>query len=164
MRTRNGARATTWFPEIAGNLAKVRGGPHVTDGEVCFLDDLGRSDFDKLQDRARKRKWVEGIPLVYCAFDLLVDDGDVIIGDPLRSRKERLATLLTPAPPSVLVVGHFEEGGQQLFEQAVHHLKLEGIVAKRPESGYLPGVRSRDWVKVKRRGATPAERFKHGPR
>ncbi|MDM0117639.1 hypothetical protein QTI66_36650 [Variovorax sp. J22R133] len=51
LRTRNGARATTWFPEIGQSLAKAPGGPHVTDGEVCFLDDLGRSDFEQLQER-----------------------------------------------------------------------------------------------------------------
>jgi len=39
-------------------------------------------------------------------------------------------------------------------------LKLEGLVAKRDDSIYVPGSRSRDWVKVKRKGAVPPERFK----
>ncbi|WP_225613176.1 hypothetical protein [Variovorax sp. VRV01] len=39
-------------------------------------------------------------------------------------------------------------------------LKLEGLVAKRADSAYRPGVRSSDWAKVKRKGAIPPERFK----
>ncbi|MDM0118112.1 hypothetical protein QTI66_39275 [Variovorax sp. J22R133] len=160
LRTRKGADAAQWFPEVAERLAKVPGGPHVTDGEVCFLDDVGRSDFDKLQERARRRRWVPELPVVYCVFDLLVDDGDVIIGEPLHSRKARLVGCIHPTPPNVLLVGHFDEGGRRLFDEAVHQLKLEGLVAKRSGSGYRPGVRSADWVKVKRNGAIPPERFK----
>ncbi|WP_213956724.1 MULTISPECIES: hypothetical protein [unclassified Variovorax] len=43
-------------------------------------------------------------------------------------------------------------------------LNLEGLVAKRLDSVYQSGVRSPDWVKVKRKGAVPAERFKRGPK
>lgn len=57
MKTRNGADCTAWFPEVAKSLARAKGGPHICDGEVCVLDDLGRSNFDLLQDRARRRRW-----------------------------------------------------------------------------------------------------------
>ncbi len=60
LRTRGGADATRWFPEVARSLAAVPGGPYITDGEVCVFDDLGRSDFDRLQARARRRRYVEG--------------------------------------------------------------------------------------------------------
>lgn len=59
-----------------------------------------------------------------------------------------------------MYVGHFDSGAAQLFRNAVIPLKLEGLVAKRADSVYQPGVRSSDWVKVKRKGAIPAERFK----
>ncbi|MDM0116914.1 hypothetical protein QTI66_32830 [Variovorax sp. J22R133] len=75
-------------------------------------------------------------------------------------RKARLRELLHPSPQSVLVVGHFEEGARQMFDYVVQELKQERLVAKRADSGYRPGVRSADWVKVKRKGAIPAERFK----
>lgn len=42
LRTRNGADASQWFPEVCRSLAAVKGGPYVTDGEVCVLDELGR--------------------------------------------------------------------------------------------------------------------------
>jgi len=161
LKTRNGSDATTWFPEVVEGLAEVAGGPYVTDGEVCVLDEFGRSNFDRLQDRARRRRWYEGAdPVVYCIFDLLVDRGADITGKPLRYRNARLAELLTPAPSSTLFVQHFAGAGKELFDVAVHQLELEGVVAKRIESPYRPGERSRDWVKVKRKGAVPPERFK----
>lgn len=78
----------------------------------------------------------------------------------MLERKAILADLLAPGPRFVLLVGHFEEHAETLFESAVHQLKLEGLVAKRSDSVYRPGVRSADWVKVKRTDAIPAQRFK----
>lgn len=40
--------------------------------------------------------------------------------------------------------------------------KLEGIVMKRWSSPYACGQHNGDWVKIKRRGATPAGRFSRG--
>ena len=160
LRTRNGTDASRWYPEIVTGLSRVTGGPHVTDGEVCVLDDVGRSDFDALHARSLRRRWYEGAPPVaYCAFDLLVHRGRTVMGLPLEERKKRLARLLTPAPPAVLVVGGFEAIGERFFAEAVLPLALEGMVAKRKGSIYVPGARSLDWVKVKRKGATPAGRF-----
>lgn len=51
LRTRNGADATSWFPEIVTALATLPPGC-ILDGEVCVLADIGRSDSNRLQDRA----------------------------------------------------------------------------------------------------------------
>jgi len=152
LATRQGTRATTWFPEIVKGLAALRGGPHILDGEVCVLDDLRRSDFSRLQVRWRHRRWYEGCDAVtFCAFDLLARGGRSLIGLPIEERKQQLLVLLSPAPPSVLHVGHFgADEGRLLFERAVNELKLEGLVAKRLGSTYKPGERTSDWVKVKR--------------
>lgn len=159
LRTKNGANCSAWYPEIRETLAKVPGGPHVIDGEVCVLDDLGRSDFNRLQDRSRRRRWYAGCDQVtYCAFDLLFQDGRNIMSLPLVERKARLAKLLNGIN-GVLVVGDLPAEAA-LFTEAVEPLLLEGIVAKRRASTYQPGVRSPDWVKVKRKGAVPPERFK----
>lgn len=161
LRSRNGADATKWFPELSKSLAAVEGGPFIVDGEVCVLDEVGRSDFNALQDRARRRKWFEGArPVTYCVFDLLAANGRDLTGLPLIERKDALLELLSPAPRFVLLVGHFEEHVETLFKSAVHQLKLEGLVAKRTDSVYKPGIRSADWIKVKRKGAIPPERFK----
>lgn len=46
LRTGKGADASKWFPEVCQSLAPVRGGLYITDGEVCVLDEYGRSDVD----------------------------------------------------------------------------------------------------------------------
>jgi len=161
LNTRNGAEATKWFPELVEGLSALGGGPHVLDGEVVVLDDIGRSDFERLQLRARRRRWYEGCdPVVFCAFDLLATNGRSLIGQPLEARKEQLRTLLTPLPKSVLYVGHFDaEHGADLYAQAVA-LGLEGLCAKKLGSIYKPGTRTSDWVKCKVPGAIPPGRFK----
>lgn len=166
LRTRNGADATKWFPEVVQSLAKLKGGRYVFDGEVCVLDEQGRSDFDRLQDRAKRRRDYPGADqVVYCIFDLLANRGVDITGQPLIQRKAALAKVLKRPLPSILYVGDFTPAqAEAVFSGAVIPLKLEGLVAKRALSTYQPGVRSSDWVKVKRKGAIPAERFKRTAR
>lgn len=126
-----------------------------------MLDELGRSDFNQLQDRARRRRRYPGCAdVVYCVFDLLVHHGVDITQQPLLKRKAALAKILKKPRPSIMYVGHFESGATELFKNAVLPLRLEGLVAKRVDSVYRPGGRSSDWVKVKRKGAIPAARFK----
>lgn len=152
LRTKSGADCTKWFPEVAALLAELPGGPHVIDGEACVLDDIGRSDFERLQARARRRRWVPGAdPVTLCAFDVLFLNGRNVMPLPLVERKAMLQQLLTPLGRRILVVGDLPAEAE-LFDQAVLGARLEGFVAKRRESPYLPGVRSRDWLKIKREG------------
>ncbi len=165
LRTPNGADCTRWFPEVATSLAALPGGPHIVDGEVAVFDDIGRSNFELLQARGRRRRWFEGAdPAGYAVFDLLVLAGEDITAEPLRARKGRLTDLFAERPNSILQIGHFVIGSERLYTEAVLGLGLEGLVAKRLDSPYRPGVRSPDWVKIKRPGAVPAERFKHAKR
>jgi bifunctional non-homologous end joining protein LigD len=152
LRTKSGADCTRWFPEVAALLGELPGGPHVIDGEACVLDDIGRSDFERLQARARRRRWVAGAdPVTLCAFDVLFADGRNVMAMPLVERKAMLQQLLAPLGRRIVVVGDFPAEAE-LFDQAVRGARLEGFVAKRRESPYLPGVRSRDWLKIKREG------------
>jgi bifunctional non-homologous end joining protein LigD len=152
LRTKNGADCSAWFPEICELLARVPGGPHVVDGEACVLDDIGRSDFECLQARARRRRWYAGCNRVtLCAFDLLYLDGRNVMALPLVERKAMLQQLLAPVRKHLVIVGELPAEAE-LFAQAVEGAKLEGFVAKRLASPYLPGVRSRDWLKIKRAG------------
>lgn len=159
LKTRNGADATLWYPELQ-SLAALASWPLVVDGEVCVLDDVGRSDFNRLQDRSRRRGRPPGSdPVVYVVFDLLVLEGKDIRPMPLHERKSMLRQLLSPAPESVLYLSDMPGEVRWLYTQAVA-LDLEGIVAKRLASPYLSGSRSLDWLKIKRPGAVPRERFR----
>lgn len=153
LRTKSGADCTRWFPEVAAALARLPGGPHVIDGEACVLDDLGRSDFNRLQARARRRRAYPGCdPVTLCAFDLLVYEGERVMGRPLVERKALLQQLLASLPKNGVLYVSDLPADAALFHQVVHGLKLEGVVAKRRASTYQPGVRSADWVKIKRPG------------
>ena len=82
------------------------------------------------------------------------------MSEPLAERKRQLAALLADSRPSVLLVGAIDTEGEWLYQQALA-LSLEGIVCKHRESLYLPGTRSPHWLKVKRPGAVPPERFRN---
>ena len=153
LRTKNGADCTGWYPEVARALDALPGGPHIIDGEACVLDDLGRSDFEALHARARRRRHYQGAPQVtLMAFDLLVHDGHSVMALPLAERKARLSQLLARLPKEcVLYVGEFP-AQENLFQEVVLGLQLEGFVAKRLASPYLPGIVTADWVKLKRPG------------
>lgn len=165
LRTKNGAECTSWFPEVSRALAVLNSGATITDGEICVLDDLGRTDFDALQSRARRRRFRDGDPVVtYCIFDLLMERGRTIMDLPLHERKARLARLLAAQHIShTLYVQHISQDDVQrpvawLYAQALA-LQQEGVVGKRADSLYLPGVRTEDWFKLKRPGAVQPQRF-----
>jgi bifunctional non-homologous end joining protein LigD len=163
LRTRGGRDCTAWFPEIARALARRGGGPHVVDGEVCVMDDLGRSDFDRLQQRAYRRCYYPDCdPVVYAIFDLLIEAGENIMDRPLMERKARLKKRFTPKPKhDLLMVEAIPDAGIELYAMA-RELKLAGLVAKKGDSIYLPGERTTAWKKIKVPGAVPPERFKRG--
>jgi bifunctional non-homologous end joining protein LigD len=158
LRTKNGADCTSWYPEVAQLLGSVPGGPHVIDGEATILDEIGRSDFERLHARARMRRWIAGEPVTYCAFDLLFHNGQNIMDLPLIQRKARLADLLLPLRGKLVIVGEFPAQAD-LFDRLVIGAQLEGFVAKAKAGIYRPGIISPQWVKLKRKGAVPAQRF-----
>ena len=149
LTTRRGADATAWFPEVGESLQKLPPG-HVIDGEITVLDDMGRSNFQQVQTRAKARRRQEGLSFVtFCAFDLLVHRGKDGRGWPLKARKEALGRVLAPKPSAIRYVEHVVGKGKWLFDQVLEW-QLEGMVAKRLDSIYRSGERTRDWLKIKR--------------
>jgi bifunctional non-homologous end joining protein LigD len=57
LRTRKGLDVSRYFPEICRALAPYSGGPNIIDAEVYVLDELGRLDFERLQERGRRECW-----------------------------------------------------------------------------------------------------------
>jgi bifunctional non-homologous end joining protein LigD len=166
LKTRNGVDCTMWFPEVADALASLRLGRTIVDGEIAVLDELGRTDFEALQVRARRRRWRPGDPAVtYCVFDLLVLDGESMMCERLVDRKAGLGRLLAPELPFILYARQVDAAMVEnpiswLYAQALA-LELEGVVGKLAASPYLPGQRTKYWFKLKRPGAIPPGRFKH---
>ncbi|MDX6469598.1 MAG: bifunctional non-ous end joining protein LigD, partial [Gaiellaceae bacterium] len=143
--SRNENDLTARFPEVAKALAKAARSPEcVVDGEVCALDERGRPSFSAMQQGK------QGTPLVYAVFDVLEIDGVPVLDVPLTERRERLEQLLDLRQRTVQISGFFEDG-EGLLEAAVEQ-GLEGVMAKRPQSRYVEGKRTRDWLKIKTHG------------
>ncbi len=128
------------FPSIARALGKLP--DCVLDGEVCALDEEGRSSFSAMQQSTG--------PLVYYVFDLLEEAGRPLIDRPLTERRDRLAALLKKTPPTIRLSETFEDG--DALYQAAADSGLEGIIAKRADSAYRGGKRGREWLKIKTHG------------
>jgi len=138
--SRNGNDLTGRFADVAKALVKAVRSPNaVVDGEVARIDTTGRTSFSELQQGSGQ--------LVYYAFDLLELDGKPLVDLPLRERKEQLQKLIDLRTGSVAVSEGFDDG-DALFEVA-RAQNLEGIVAKRVDSTYKSGRRTRDWLKLK---------------
>jgi len=153
--SRLGNDLTPAYPELASLWERVLARNAVLDGEIVTLGPDGLPSFQLLQHRMhlREPRAVERasrtMPATYVIFDVLAVDGQVVIERPLRERVELLAEILVPGGPiqrSTPIRGE----GIALFE-AVKQQGLEGVIAKRADSVYRPGRRSRDWVKVKAR-------------
>jgi bifunctional non-homologous end joining protein LigD len=85
--------------------------------------------------------------LVYYVFDILWYDGYDLMNLPFCERRE-LIELILPESESVRFSGHIDTEGEGLFNQIQNH-KIEGIVAKKKDSIYIPGNRTSNWLKIK---------------
>jgi bifunctional non-homologous end joining protein LigD len=132
------------FPSIAEALRGFDGSA-VLDGEIVVLDDRGQPDFQMLQNHRASRAG----HLVYYVFDLPYLQGHDLTSLPLVKRKGLLEKVL-PDVPGIRFSDHVREEGR-LFFDAAGKKGLEGIMAKHSQSRYQPGVRSPQWLKVKRR-------------
>jgi bifunctional non-homologous end joining protein LigD len=145
LTSRKGNDLTVRFPTVAKAVEKAVKSPHcVLDGEVCALDDDGRSSFSAMQQGKA------GTPIVYYAFDVLDIDGEPLVDLPLVERRKRLEQVLDRRNRTVRVSETFDDG--RALYAAAKEQRLEGIMAKRLDSRYVQGKRTRDWLKVKTHG------------
>ena len=141
LRSRKWEDYTQRFAGVARDLPHALATPDcVVDGEVCALDEQGRPSFSAMQQGNPET------PIVYFVFDLLEADGEPLIDLPLAERRKRLEDLLIPGR-NVRLSEAFDDG--QALAQAVVEQGLEGMMAKRADSRYRPGERTRDWLKIK---------------
>ncbi len=143
--SRNGQVISRNYIEVAQALEGVKGDA-VIDGELVALDENGVSHFQLLQNALRRQA-----KLLYCAFDLMFQDGEDLRAMPLTERKKRLKAIL-PKHRLVAVSRHRKTFGTKFFEEAGRK-GLEGIMAKRASSKYLSGARTDDGLKIKTRSA-----------
>lgn len=138
--SRNGNTFNNSYPAIVDALAKMKIDA-VLDGEIVALDKNGAPSFQLLQHYNYDH------PLIYYVFDILYINNKKITSLPLLERKKQLKKLLKKSD-FVKYSDHIAEKGIEFFKQARKH-DLEGIMAKRADSKYLPGIRTSDWLKIK---------------
>jgi bifunctional non-homologous end joining protein LigD len=146
LTSRNGLDLLKRFKSLSSIGAAFRSLPVVVDGEICALDERGRSSFQDLQQAEVPTPGRAKPALTYVAFDLLYADGRDLRTLPLEERKAKLEALIVP-DRGVLYSKHIVARGTSFFELARRE-GLEGIIAKRRDSPYRM-TRSRDWFKIK---------------
>jgi bifunctional non-homologous end joining protein LigD len=153
LMTRGDHEATASFPELRGLGEALGSRAAIFDGEVVALGDDGRPSFEALQPRLqvtaadRARRLAAKIPVTYMLFDLLYLDGQPLLGRPYEERRRLLEGLELGTGPWLVPPSHAGPGKEVL--EAARSTGLEGVVAKRRDSPYVPGRRSRDWIKTK---------------
>lgn len=155
--SRNLRDRTALYPEF-DDLAKLPGRV-VLDGEIIALRE-GKPSFAGILERetgnrANPRK-VQETPATFVVFDLLEWNGRELYSAPLTERLGLLEQVLPAAPRWQAVQSFPGEQGPDLW-QGVLAMELEGVVAKRRSSLYRPGIRTQDWLKIKKKGRILAQ-------
>jgi bifunctional non-homologous end joining protein LigD len=145
LRSRNDKSFVDRFPTVVRALERaVRTPDCVLDGEIVAVGADGRATFSAMQQGK------EGTTYVYVAFDVLEVDGTPLVDLPLTERRARLRDVLDLRQRGVQLSETFDDG--PALYRAAQEQQFEGIMAKRPDSRYEPGRRSRSWLKIKTQG------------
>jgi DNA ligase D-like protein (predicted ligase)/DNA ligase D-like protein (predicted polymerase)/DNA ligase D-like protein (predicted 3'-phosphoesterase) len=154
IRGRNGMDFTKQFPELLNAEQSFRATSAVFDGEIVCLDSEGKPHFRDVISRMHQstdggvERAKAANPAVCYVFDCLYLDGRAIVNEPLARRREWVADAVRKGSP-YRVSETFDDGASLL--EAVRNMGLEGIMAKKRDSVYLPGKRSETWQKIKTR-------------
>jgi DNA ligase-1 len=145
---------TVSLPEIV-QVARtnIRAKEAILEGEVVAVDGMGRPvPFQHLMRRFRRVHDVEGqsveIPVRLYLFDVLYLDGKRLISDLYLERRRILAENAGEISLSSQLVTE-SVGEAERFLQEALDAGHEGLMAKRPDSPYVPGVRGKYWLKIK---------------
>jgi bifunctional non-homologous end joining protein LigD len=150
--SRNGVDITVSYPELDELLTAVEGDV-VLDGEIVALDKRGRPDFSLLQGRMHVRKKADvekaasGIPAKFMVFDILEANGESLLRTEYLERRAVLEHTVD-AGDTIQVPPAFD-GDLAAAMDSSAKLGLEGVMAKKRDGRYSPGVRSRTWLKLK---------------
>ncbi|MGI8545772.1 MAG: non-homologous end-joining DNA ligase [Gemmatimonadaceae bacterium] len=169
--TRNGNDKARQFPEVVVALAELGvrvGRRFVIDGEIVALVDGTPARFQSLQGRVHLKgtsdiaEQTAQMPAAIMVFDILRDGADWVVEEPWTARRAHLKALLdagapsssrrgSPADPVALhlrLSPSLRAKGELMLDRA-REQGWEGVIAKRVDIPYHPGVRSDYWLKLK---------------
>jgi DNA ligase D-like protein (predicted ligase) len=140
------------YPEITKALGQAAGNC-ILDGEMAVFSN-GIPNFASLAVRDQQVNSIridylsKEMPASYIVFDILYRGNESLMDLPLIERKSILQEHLLESD-AVTVIGYMQEDGEAYLKAALER-GLEGVMAKRLTSPYLPGIRSHDWIKIKK--------------
>ena len=151
--SRNNLDITISYPELQSIAQKLPARNAILDGEIVALNAAGLPDFERLQHRMHVRgadtakALSRSSPVTYMIFDLLYFNDVSMLDRPYLKRREKLLGLNLTGP-HWSTPEHFI-GDPTPFIEATKKMGIEGVMAKRLDSSYLPGKRSDAWLKIK---------------
>ena len=154
LMSRTGRDITMAYPELKGLGSAVQHKQLLLDGEIVVFGASGWPEFEALQPRIHVRDATQAaqlaaeFPVSYLAFDLLQLDGRPLLERPYRERRELLDGLAISGPHWQAPPSFPGEDYDAVREVSRQHA-MEGIMAKRLDSKYVPGGRSDFWRKLK---------------
>ena len=156
--TRNRRDKSAQFPEIADalqSIARKKKRTFVLDGEIVALIDGNPARFQELQSRMHVQeshiieRYRTSAPASLVLFDILLSSDKVLLDKPWSERRSELLRQFGKlASERIRITESIEGDGKKMLELA-RKQGWEGIIAKRVDSNYRPGERSRSWLKLK---------------
>ncbi|MGI8880600.1 MAG: non-homologous end-joining DNA ligase [Jatrophihabitans sp.] len=153
LMSRNGLDMAVAYPELQPLGGSAGKASMLVDGEIVSLGADGRPSFGRLQKRmhvssaAAAARLAKSDPAVLLVFDVLHLDGRSLLGESYADRRAALAALELSGPAWQTPAGFTGSGAEAV--RTSQEQQLEGVLAKRLASVYMPGRRSPDWIKVK---------------
>lgn len=135
------------YPEFAfTEVLEAESG--VLDGEIVLYNDSGNPDFTAIMQRHLGTGRIGRLDrsIRYSAFDILQINGEDLAGLPLLERKAILRESIGKHPHLETVI--YTRESRKLWS-FVRQRSLEGVIAKRDDSLYVPGQRTSSWIKIK---------------
>ena len=143
LRSRNDNDFNGRYPGIVKALAGLPDDT-VIDGEVIAFDESGRPSFSALQNFGSAPG-----PVEYYVFDVMVLSGRDVMREPLERRRELLEKKVLPKLSAPVRYAAALDASLPVLVRSVKDQGFEGLVAKRRESRYEPGLRSGAWMKMR---------------
>ena len=143
LRSRNDKDFADRYPEILKGLTKLPD-ETVIDGEVVAFDEAGRPSFNALQNSA-----ASDLKLAFYVYDLMVLEGKELMSEPYDVRRAILGKRVLPKLKEPVRYSATIDAALPDLIASVKAAGLEGLVAKKGQSRYEPGVRSGAWQKMR---------------
>jgi bifunctional non-homologous end joining protein LigD len=143
--TRNGNDWTRKLPELARSLQAMDLPDGWYDGEIIMPGERVPADFQALQGAFDTARTAD---IVYYLFDLPYCAGQDLRDVPLFERRAVLQRIVERLPQDKVRFSAVFDAPPQEIVRSACRLGLEGVIAKRRDSAYVPR-RSSDWIKLK---------------